>query len=130
MQTREQRLEGFDASVWAQALPRGEGDQLRHLVHLQLPHRPHHAGPHLAVAALPLPRLQVGSFLVLFFCFLFFLITFDLLCVHQTCVVRLFSFRETCSLSKKRKTKREVMSERRIHEEYAKLGPIRCAFPL
>lgn len=37
-----------------------------------------------------------------------------------------FSFRETCSLSKKRKTKREMMSERRIHEEYAKLGPIRC----
>lgn len=38
----------------------------------------------------------------------------------------MFSFRETCSLSKKRKTKREMMSERRIHEEYAKLGPIRC----
>lgn len=37
-----------------------------------------------------------------------------------------FSFRETCSLSKKRKTKREMMSERRIQEEYAKLGPIRC----
>lgn len=36
------------------------------------------------------------------------------------------SFRETCSLSKKRKTKREMMSERRIQEEYAKLGPIRC----
>uniref|UniRef100_A0A674MZ87 Solute carrier family 13 member 4 n=1 Tax=Takifugu rubripes TaxID=31033 RepID=A0A674MZ87_TAKRU len=34
------------------------------------------------------------------------------------------NFRETCSLSKKRKTKREMMSERRIHEEYAKLGPI------
>lgn len=37
-----------------------------------------------------------------------------------------FSFRETCSLSKKRKTKREMMSERRIQEEYARLGPIRC----
>lgn len=37
-----------------------------------------------------------------------------------------FSFRETCSLSKKRKTKRETMSERRIQEEYAKLGPVRC----
>uniref|UniRef100_H3CHZ5 Solute carrier family 13 member 4 n=1 Tax=Tetraodon nigroviridis TaxID=99883 RepID=H3CHZ5_TETNG len=36
------------------------------------------------------------------------------------------NFRETCSLSKKRKTKREMMSERRIQEEYAKLGPIRC----
>ncbi|KAM4615595.1 solute carrier family 13 member 4 [Polymixia lowei] len=34
------------------------------------------------------------------------------------------NFRETCSLSKKRKTKREMMSERRIHEEYTKLGPI------
>uniref|UniRef100_A0A3Q0SNG3 Solute carrier family 13 member 4 n=1 Tax=Amphilophus citrinellus TaxID=61819 RepID=A0A3Q0SNG3_AMPCI len=33
-------------------------------------------------------------------------------------------FRETCSLSKKRKTRREMLSERRIHEEYAKLGPI------
>ncbi|XP_018539825.1 solute carrier family 13 member 4 isoform X1 [Lates calcarifer] len=34
------------------------------------------------------------------------------------------NFRETCSLSKKRKTKREMLSEKRIHEEYAKLGPI------
>ncbi|XP_070848528.1 solute carrier family 13 member 4 [Chaetodon trifascialis] len=34
------------------------------------------------------------------------------------------NFRETCSLSKKRKTSREMLSERRIHEEYAKLGPI------
>ncbi|KAM9335103.1 solute carrier family 13 member 4 [Symphorus nematophorus] len=34
------------------------------------------------------------------------------------------NFRETCSLSKKRKTRREMMSEKRIHEEYAKLGPI------
>ncbi|XP_006810343.1 solute carrier family 13 member 4-like, partial [Neolamprologus brichardi] len=34
------------------------------------------------------------------------------------------TFRETCSLSKKRKTRREMLSERRIHEEYAKLGPI------
>uniref|UniRef100_A0A3Q0SPP2 Solute carrier family 13 member 4 n=1 Tax=Amphilophus citrinellus TaxID=61819 RepID=A0A3Q0SPP2_AMPCI len=34
------------------------------------------------------------------------------------------NFRETCSLSKKRKTRREMLSERRIHEEYAKLGPI------
>ncbi|XP_073336902.1 solute carrier family 13 member 4 [Pagrus major] len=34
------------------------------------------------------------------------------------------NFRETCSLSKKRKTRREMMSERRIHEEYTKLGPI------
>ncbi|KAM6984765.1 solute carrier family 13 member 4 [Aplochiton taeniatus] len=34
------------------------------------------------------------------------------------------NFRETCSLSKKRKTKREMLSERRIHEEYIKLGPI------
>ncbi|XP_078272593.1 solute carrier family 13 member 4-like [Rhinoraja longicauda] len=33
------------------------------------------------------------------------------------------NFRETCSLSKKRKTKREEMSERRIHDEYEKLGP-------
>lgn len=40
-----------------------------------------------------------------------------------------FSFRETCSLSKKRKTRREMLSERRIHEEYAKLGPIRCVRP-
>ncbi|XP_013873898.1 solute carrier family 13 member 4 [Austrofundulus limnaeus] len=34
------------------------------------------------------------------------------------------NFRETCSLSKKRKTRREIMSEMRIQEEYAKLGPI------
>ncbi|XP_061618228.1 solute carrier family 13 member 4 isoform X2 [Phyllopteryx taeniolatus] len=34
------------------------------------------------------------------------------------------NFRETCSLSKKRKSKREMMSEKRIHEEYEKLGPI------
>ncbi|XP_064199400.1 solute carrier family 13 member 4 isoform X3 [Anguilla rostrata] len=34
------------------------------------------------------------------------------------------NFRETCSLSKKRKTRREEMSERRIQEEYMKLGPI------
>lgn len=33
------------------------------------------------------------------------------------------NFKETCSLSKKRKTKREEMSERRILEEYEKLGP-------
>ncbi|XP_034719254.1 solute carrier family 13 member 4 isoform X1 [Etheostoma cragini] len=34
------------------------------------------------------------------------------------------NFRETCSWSKKRKTRREMLSERRIHEEYTKLGPI------
>uniref|UniRef100_A0A8C7CRQ0 Solute carrier family 13 member 4 n=1 Tax=Oncorhynchus kisutch TaxID=8019 RepID=A0A8C7CRQ0_ONCKI len=34
------------------------------------------------------------------------------------------NFRETCSLSKKRKTRREMLSERKIHEEYIKLGPI------
>ncbi|XP_031162052.1 solute carrier family 13 member 4 isoform X2 [Sander lucioperca] len=34
------------------------------------------------------------------------------------------NFRETCSLSKKRKTRREMLSERRIQEEYTKLGPI------
>ncbi|KAG5267822.1 hypothetical protein AALO_G00226190 [Alosa alosa] len=34
------------------------------------------------------------------------------------------NFRETCSLSKERKTRREIISERRIHEEYQKLGPI------
>lgn len=34
------------------------------------------------------------------------------------------NFRETCSLSKKRKTRREMMSEKRIYEEYEKLGPI------
>uniref|UniRef100_A0A3P8WIL1 Solute carrier family 13 member 4 n=1 Tax=Cynoglossus semilaevis TaxID=244447 RepID=A0A3P8WIL1_CYNSE len=34
------------------------------------------------------------------------------------------NFRETCSLSKKRKTRREMMSERRIQEEYQKLGAI------
>lgn len=78
------------------------------------------------MAALPLPRLQVGPFF-----FFFFLgkkkILLDFLCVDEACV---FSFRETCSLSKTRKTKREVMSEQRIHEEYAKLGSIRCVFPL
>uniref|UniRef100_A0A8C7U039 Solute carrier family 13 member 4 n=1 Tax=Oncorhynchus mykiss TaxID=8022 RepID=A0A8C7U039_ONCMY len=34
------------------------------------------------------------------------------------------NFRETCSLSKKRKTRREMLSERKIHDEYIKLGPI------
>ncbi|XP_042746431.1 solute carrier family 13 member 4 [Lagopus muta] len=34
------------------------------------------------------------------------------------------NFKETCSLSKKKKTKREEMSERRIHEEYKKLGNV------
>uniref|UniRef100_A0A4W5LPD6 Solute carrier family 13 member 4 n=1 Tax=Hucho hucho TaxID=62062 RepID=A0A4W5LPD6_9TELE len=34
------------------------------------------------------------------------------------------NFRETCSLSKKRKTRREILSERKIHDEYIKLGPI------
>ncbi|KAL6459716.1 hypothetical protein MHYP_G00314750 [Metynnis hypsauchen] len=34
------------------------------------------------------------------------------------------NFTETCSWSKKRKTKREILSEKRIHEEYQKLGPI------
>ncbi|XP_052439266.1 solute carrier family 13 member 4-like [Carassius gibelio] len=34
------------------------------------------------------------------------------------------NFRETCSLSKKRKTRRELLSEKRIQEEYQKLGPI------
>ncbi|XP_056604880.1 solute carrier family 13 member 4 isoform X2 [Triplophysa dalaica] len=34
------------------------------------------------------------------------------------------NFKETCSLSKKRKTRREILSEKRIHEEYEKLGPI------
>uniref|UniRef100_A0A8C8FQE0 Solute carrier family 13 member 4 n=1 Tax=Oncorhynchus tshawytscha TaxID=74940 RepID=A0A8C8FQE0_ONCTS len=32
--------------------------------------------------------------------------------------------KETCSLSKKRKTRREMLSERKIHDEYIKLGPI------
>ncbi|NWR48270.1 S13A4 protein, partial [Regulus satrapa] len=32
------------------------------------------------------------------------------------------NFKETCSVSKKKKTKREEMSERRIQEEYKKLG--------
>lgn len=32
------------------------------MVYLQLPHRHHHAGPHLAVAALPLPGLQVSVY--------------------------------------------------------------------
>lgn len=34
------------------------------------------------------------------------------------------NFRETCSLSKKKKTKREEVSERRIQAEYEKLGDI------
>ncbi|KAJ6660006.1 hypothetical protein lerEdw1_018204 [Lerista edwardsae] len=34
------------------------------------------------------------------------------------------NFRETCSVSKKKKTKREEMSERKIQEEYEKLGKI------
>ncbi|XP_012576538.1 PREDICTED: solute carrier family 13 member 4 isoform X2 [Condylura cristata] len=34
------------------------------------------------------------------------------------------NFRETCSLSKKKKTKREEVSEKRIQEEYEKLGDI------
>ncbi|XP_052577000.1 solute carrier family 13 member 4 [Peromyscus californicus insignis] len=34
------------------------------------------------------------------------------------------NFKETCSLSKKKKTKREELSEKRIREEYEKLGGI------
>ncbi|XP_009499317.2 solute carrier family 13 member 4 isoform X2 [Phalacrocorax carbo] len=34
------------------------------------------------------------------------------------------NFRETCSVSKKKKTKREEMSEKRIQEEYKKLGNV------
>ncbi|NWV00063.1 S13A4 protein, partial [Upupa epops] len=34
------------------------------------------------------------------------------------------NFKETCSVSKKKKTKREKMSERRIQEEYKKLGSV------
>uniref|UniRef100_A0A2K6CSJ0 Solute carrier family 13 member 4 n=1 Tax=Macaca nemestrina TaxID=9545 RepID=A0A2K6CSJ0_MACNE len=34
------------------------------------------------------------------------------------------NFKETCSLSKKKKTKREQLSEKRIQEEYEKLGDI------
>ncbi|XP_038964190.1 solute carrier family 13 member 4 isoform X2 [Rattus norvegicus] len=34
------------------------------------------------------------------------------------------NFKETCSLSKKKKTRREELSERRIREEYEKLGDI------
>ncbi|XP_075568484.1 solute carrier family 13 member 4 [Pelecanus crispus] len=34
------------------------------------------------------------------------------------------NFQETCSVSKKKKTKREEMSERRIQEEYKKLGNV------
>nr|XP_056702559.1 solute carrier family 13 member 4 [Euleptes europaea] len=34
------------------------------------------------------------------------------------------NFKETCSVSKKKKTKREEMSEKRIQEEYEKLGRI------
>ncbi|XP_028928694.1 solute carrier family 13 member 4 isoform X2 [Ornithorhynchus anatinus] len=34
------------------------------------------------------------------------------------------NFKETCSLSKKKKTKSEELSERRIREEYEKMGPI------
>nr|XP_013802579.1 PREDICTED: solute carrier family 13 member 4 [Apteryx mantelli mantelli] len=34
------------------------------------------------------------------------------------------NFKETCSVSKKKKTKREEMSERRIQEEYEKLGNV------
>ncbi|NWS22008.1 S13A4 protein, partial [Pachyramphus minor] len=34
------------------------------------------------------------------------------------------NFKETCSVSKKKKTKREEMSERRIQEEYKKLGNV------
>lgn len=41
------------------------------------------------------------------------------------CSSPLLSFKETCSLSKKNKTKREELSEKRIREEYEKLGAIR-----
>ncbi|NXS33055.1 S13A4 protein, partial [Pomatostomus ruficeps] len=34
------------------------------------------------------------------------------------------NFKETCSVSKKKRTKREEMSERRIQEEYKKLGSV------
>ncbi|XP_035200189.1 solute carrier family 13 member 4 isoform X2 [Oxyura jamaicensis] len=38
------------------------------------------------------------------------------------------NFKETCSVSKKKKTKREEMSERRIQEEYKKLGSVRKGY--
>ncbi|XP_044841496.1 solute carrier family 13 member 4 isoform X2 [Mauremys mutica] len=38
------------------------------------------------------------------------------------------NFKETCSVSKKKKTKREEMSERRIQEEYEKLGNTRKGY--
>ncbi|EMP24023.1 Solute carrier family 13 member 4 [Chelonia mydas] len=38
------------------------------------------------------------------------------------------NFKETCSVSKKKKTKREEMSERRIQEEYEKLGDTRKGY--
>uniref|UniRef100_A0A7N4PNR8 Solute carrier family 13 member 4 n=1 Tax=Sarcophilus harrisii TaxID=9305 RepID=A0A7N4PNR8_SARHA len=38
------------------------------------------------------------------------------------------NFKETCSLSKKKKTKREELSERRIQAEYEKLGDIRKGY--
>ena len=40
-------------------------------------------------------------------------------------MLSLLSFKETCSLSKKKKTRREELSEKRIREEYEKLGDIR-----
>lgn len=44
--------------------------------------------------------------------------------LHSSAHSSLLSFKETCSLSKKKKTKREELSEKRIQEEYEKLGAI------
>lgn len=57
-------------------------------------------------------------------CFIIILKLFRETCWTQK-LLSFHSFRETCSLSKKRKTRREILSEKRIYEEYQKLGPIR-----
>ncbi|XP_028660974.1 solute carrier family 13 member 4 [Erpetoichthys calabaricus] len=71
------------------------------------------------------PEAQVINFGTWFvFSFPIALIMLFLTWIWLHCLFLGCNFRETCSLSKKRKTKREEMSEKRIQEEYEKLGPV------
>ncbi|XP_076006778.1 solute carrier family 13 member 4 [Genypterus blacodes] len=66
--------------------------------------------------------INFGTWFVFSFPIAIIMLVLTWLWLH--CLFLGYNFRETCSLSKKRRTKREMLSERRIQEEYAKLGPI------
>ncbi|KAM8883657.1 LOW QUALITY PROTEIN: solute carrier family 13 member 4-like [Synchiropus picturatus] len=66
--------------------------------------------------------INFGTWFIFSFPIAIIMLVFTWLWLH--CLFLGCNFRETCSLSKKRKTKKELMSEKRIQEEYIKLGPI------